>query len=234
MYIIVYPRIKICNVHLDVYIYIPYNQPYVSNSCFVVAHFQTARIHGDFVRYGLTRFVLVAKHPCGIGVDRSIHCAVKLHESGGRGMPMWRRFCDFGSKLRDIKDFKCENWYMAIIFWNKMTCIWHKRPRICSQKIASKHVLETYGLATNRQEKHLVTQSCVVWCLQLVVATNWAWMISVNLASKNFVTWTNRSSLLGKDMGSFRFHVEISNSRKGPNACSGCIPYPVWWGIIIN
>ena len=48
-------------------------------------------------------------------------------------------------------------------------------------------------------------------------------MISVNLASKNFVTSTNRSSLLGKDMGSFRFHVEMSNSRKGPNGCSGCI-----------
>ena len=53
---------------------------------FVVAKtFQTTKIHRDSVRYGLTRFVLVAKHPCGIGVDRSIHCAVKLHESGGRG-----------------------------------------------------------------------------------------------------------------------------------------------------
>lgn len=34
-------------------------------------------------RYGLSKFVLVAKHPCGIGVDRSIDCAVKLHTSAG-------------------------------------------------------------------------------------------------------------------------------------------------------
>ena len=38
---------------------------------------------GFSLRYGLTKFVLVAKHPCGIGVDRSIDCAVKLHESAG-------------------------------------------------------------------------------------------------------------------------------------------------------
>ena len=130
----------------------------------------------------------------------------------------------FEATYWDIKDFKCENWYMSIVFWNKMTCIWHQRPRICSQKIARKHVFGDLRLGPFlRQEKHLVTQSCVVWCLQLVVAINWAWMISVNLASKNFVTWTNRSSLLGKDMGSFRNHVEVSNSRKGPNGCSGCI-----------
>eukprot|EP00435_Cladocopium_sp_Y103_P006392 s1158_g2.t1 len=48
-----------------------------------IADFDLASLTEVAEKYGLTKFVLVAKHPCGIGVDRSIDCAVKLHESGG-------------------------------------------------------------------------------------------------------------------------------------------------------
>lgn len=48
-----------------------------------IADFDLASLTEVAEMYGLTKFVLVAKHPCGIGVDRSIDCAVKLHESAG-------------------------------------------------------------------------------------------------------------------------------------------------------
>ena len=100
MCIFVYPGLKICIYqYIYTYIYTLYNEPFEQRMHFkefvvvvvVPAHFprRPKSIHGDFVvRYNLNRFVLVAKHPCGIGVDRSIHCAVKLHESGGQGMPI--------------------------------------------------------------------------------------------------------------------------------------------------
>ncbi|CAK9049100.1 tRNA:m(4)X modification enzyme TRM13 [Durusdinium trenchii] len=43
-----------------------------------IAELDVATLKALAKQYGLQRFVLVAKHPCGIGVDRSIDCALQL------------------------------------------------------------------------------------------------------------------------------------------------------------
>ncbi|CAK9116620.1 unnamed protein product [Durusdinium trenchii] len=43
-----------------------------------IAELDVATLKALAKEYGLQRFVLVAKHPCGIGVDRSIDCALQL------------------------------------------------------------------------------------------------------------------------------------------------------------
>ncbi|CAE8629944.1 unnamed protein product [Polarella glacialis] len=46
-----------------------------------IEDFDTRALAEVAAAHGLSRFVLVAKHPCGIGVDRSIDCAVLLRSS---------------------------------------------------------------------------------------------------------------------------------------------------------
>ncbi|CAE7805706.1 unnamed protein product [Symbiodinium necroappetens] len=46
-----------------------------------IADFDTAALASLACRHDLDRFVLLAKHPCGIGVDRSIEMAVQLRRS---------------------------------------------------------------------------------------------------------------------------------------------------------
>ena len=45
-----------------------------------IADFDTATLANLALSHRLERFVLVAKHPCGIGVDRSIDCALQLRQ----------------------------------------------------------------------------------------------------------------------------------------------------------
>ncbi|CAJ1364061.1 unnamed protein product [Effrenium voratum] len=50
-----------------------------------IADFDLSALTSLAQKHHLQRFALVAKHPCGIGVDRSIDCALKLRASGSSG-----------------------------------------------------------------------------------------------------------------------------------------------------
>ena len=52
-----------------------------------IEDFDIATLQSLASRHNLKRFVLLAKHPCGIGVDRSIDCAVKLRKSSRASIP---------------------------------------------------------------------------------------------------------------------------------------------------
>jgi len=49
-----------------------------------VADFDAGTLREVAAANGLERLVLVAKHPCGIGVDRSLACAARLRDPGAR------------------------------------------------------------------------------------------------------------------------------------------------------